>query len=449
MNKYLELLNEISDFKLTIEDIHNLSSEQKIAYDLFLKKQSFLILGQGGCGKSYFIKFLKDVCNEMIFFTATTGVSAYNISGMTIHSFIGIGPYDKNIKYTVNKIRKKKHIVERLLSVDILIIDEISMMSALLFELIDGVCKYIRKDNRLFGGIQLILCGDFLQNEPVFLENDEDKRLLIDSKLYLKHFNKKLNNIIQFKENFRQNDNIYLNLLSRLRCNTLLKSDIDLLKNKCNNYNTDIKKLKKNENPIFLVPSNRLASIINEQNLNNLNSQNYTYTCNIIENGTNKEFLSDMKKDIEKQFQQKGLLSVNLKENARVMLVRNLETESGLVNGSTGIVTGFDNGFPIIKFDESGILRKITNINWDFIINDNKIIIEQIPLILAYSITIHKAQSITLTKAVMDLKNCFCNHLVYSALSRIKSLDGLFLKSFDETKIKVNPNILSYLNTLT
>jgi len=233
----------------------DLSTSQKRAFIKFKMGDSLLILGSAGVGKSKlvkeFVKYNRNNDNKTMYITSTTGISAYNIGGITINSFMGIGTGEAPVEVLLKRLRYKQSIRDRIIGTEILVIDEISMMSASVFEKMDLIFKTLRRSKKPFGGIQLVLTGDFLQLETVFNRNilgkEQDTRLLIESELFNKMFKKCT---IVLKENFRQSsDSKYIDLLLRLRRGLYTKDDINLL-------NTRLDK-KTDDNIIHLVSSNK------------------------------------------------------------------------------------------------------------------------------------------------------------------------------------------------
>lgn len=439
MENYNEMLKDINlNVNLNVE----LSDSQKIGFDLFIKGKSMFITSSAGCGKSFLLKeFSKE---KDIILTSTTGVSAYNINGMTIHSFLGIGTGAENKDFLINRIITNKSVKKRIEKTKILVIDEISMMSAELFEKIDYIFKYFKKNNSFFGGIQLILTGDLLQLLPVFktsiVSENLDTRLIINSKLFSENFSKK--NIVVLKKNFRQDESeiLFIQMLNRIRIGKISDSDISLLNEKC-------KEFKKNTNfivpeTVSLVSSNKKANEINSKKMKKLSSDEFSYSSTFTRKGKNKETLDLLEKELKLQFIQKGLLDLNFKKGSRVMLIKNLDTENGLINGSTGTILDILKT-PIVQFD-NGIKRNMTSEDFEIKLNGNTVVGKQIPLILAFAITIHKSQSLTLNNAILDLSDCFTYHMVYVALSRVISLKNVYLKSFNHKKIMVHPEMATF-----
>lgn len=439
-----DLITDEFDNKDQIEKIQHdmstmvqLSNEQKKAIELFKKGNNILVLGAGGTGKSEIIREIQyyietNQPGKNIAITGTTGIASYNINGITLASFMGIGTGEDQYEVMIKRIMRKPDVRNRIQKLDVLIVDEISMASAELFEKINEVCKVVRKNKLFFGGIQLLLAGDFLQLLPVFKDFSHDTRLLIESDVFNKHFTKK--NTINLKKNFRQENGEYSKLLLRLRKGEQTEKDVKKIKSRMTKEIKDI---------VHLVTSNKKAKAINMKQMEQLKS-NKTYTYFLKEETKNNVELFN---EIKKQFEQRGIDTVTLKENARVMLIKNLSVEEGLVNGMGGIVIGFENGVPIVKFDNN-IIQTIKPVVWEYINSDTKIRVSQVPLMLSWAITIHKSQSITLDSAVMDLEDCFCEHQIYVALSRVRKLENIYIKSFDEQKIKVNSMVKEYLSKL-
>jgi ATP-dependent exoDNAse (exonuclease V) alpha subunit len=404
-----------------------------------------LILGNAGVGKSRlvkeFMKYNRNADNKMMYITSTTGISSYNINGITINSFMGIGTGEAPIEILLKRLRYKTSIRDRIRATDILVIDEISMMSAALFEKIDVIFKTLRRSTKPFGGIQLVLTGDFLQLETVFnrnlLDKEQDTRLIIESELFNKMFKK---STIVLNENFRQSsDKQYIDILSRIRRGLHTLDDIRILNTRLNQEVDD--------NIIHLVSSNKKAQQINKNRMDKISSVDHIFDTTYTRSGKD-ETCDLLERELQSQFSQKGTERLVLKKGCRVILIKNLNVEIGLVNGSTGTIQEIQNDKIRVIFD-NGVTETITRVDWELELDNSKVIATQIPLVLAYSVTIHRSQSLSLERAVLDLDDCFCNHMVYVALSRVRSLDGVYLKTFDENKITVNQKLLQYIDNIT
>ena len=485
----LNLNSNISDMlkEMSIEvdyDSH-LSELQKKAFDLYKRCKNLLILGCAGTGKSLLINTMENYTktehpHKNIYITATTGIASYSVKGVTINSLFGIGTGEADVNILLRRIMQKRVYRERISLMDVLIIDEISMLSAELFEKLNTIAQRIRGNKLFFGGIQLIMTGDVLQLLPVFKPSDKDKiidsRLLIESPIFNTVFCKKNGNVIILKDNFRQQgDPTFINLLSRVRLNNATIDDFDLLNKKI----ITKEKLKElGSHHVHLVSSNKKAQIINESKLATLPDPVYTFNTiyknnndksnndksnndknnndkNNNDKSNNDKSKNDtyelITKELQYQFKQKNIETIFLKVGARVMLIKNLDVSIGLVNGALGTVTKIikmgNNFYPEVLFDGKDNIKKIIEpVEWELEIDNCKCSAKQIPLMLSYSITIHKSQSLSLDSAILDLEDCFAEHQIYVALSRVRSLDGIYLKSFNSKKITINEKMKSFIN---
>lgn len=408
-----------------------MTDKQESAFNKYLEGENIFITGQGGTGKSYFIKKIYDDSiknGKNINVTALTGCAALllDCKATTIHHWSGIGMGNLNVDdsiYQINKYKKRKNWV----NCDILIIDEISMLSGEIFELLDNIGKKIRKNKKPFGGIQLIFSGDFHQLPPVCYN-----KFCFETQLWSECFKYEL----LFTKNYRQNDDEdYKNILTEIRNESLSDKSKDLLL-QCIN-----KKKPDDIEPTILVPVKKLSDKINQEKNNNIKGKSKTYTFSYI-----KKCSKNIELELLKQ--KKSIIIedvLDLKIGSQVMCIINLDQENGIINGSQGKVINFnDKDEPIVKFFYNNIIKTISVNNWlNDKFNDNGI--KQIPLILSWSITIHKSQGITLEYANINIgQNVFECGQSYVALSRVKSLDGLYIKDIDFNKIRSNKKVINY-----
>lgn len=451
-----EMLNDILTEK-QMEDFDNikqLSKSQKLAFEKFKEGKNLAILANAGYGKSHLIRTMHDYNkvngDKPMYLCATTGVAAYNLNGVTIHSFMNFATGSGELISLIRKISKSKTTIDKLKSEHILVIDEISMLSAELFEKINTIYKHFRRSNSFFGGIQVIFSGDVMQllsvfNKNTFINKDKvlDERLIVESKIFTDNID-----IVILRENFRQvNDPSFLDLLNRIRLGKTNEDDIKLLKDKRDNFNNELKKLDKGIIPIHLVVSNTKALAINTTNLSKIKSDNVRYISQFSSKGHDSDIINSLKKELESQFKIRGLLDLTLKIGARVMLIKNLDTNIGLVNGALGTILELNHTTIKVKFD-NGITFNVSKLEWELELYNNSVKVSQIPLILSYAITIHRCISLTLENAIMDLSDCFCDNQFYTAISRVKNLDGLLLKSFNEKKVLTNKTMLNFINSI-
>lgn len=435
MDAYRSLLEEVS------VNVIDLSKDQDRALDLFKNGKNVLMMGSAGVGKSKCIREMKYHASKMwgwksIVLCGTTGISSFSIGGITLNSFMGISTGEETVEVLLKRICRRRAVKERLQSVEILVVDELSMLSAELFEKINVIFQSIRRNNKFFGGIQVVFSMDLMQLQPVFNRRtmdgntEQDKRLIFESDVFTKEFNKKNKNIVNLTTNFRQaGDKDFIDMLMRIRKGEQTQKDIDILKTRVIDGKIDV------NDAVYLVSSNKQAQSINMDNLKKLKMPVYTYHAEFSENG-DVEVCGELTRELQSQFLQKGIINIELKQYARVMLIKNISVEEGLVNGAVGTVLEFENGLPVVKFD-SGIQRTIGHVEFEIEYNNSKSKVSQVPLMLCWAITTHKSQSLTLEKAVMNLGDCFCPHMAYVALSRVRDLKSLYLSSFNPAKIMV------------
>lgn len=421
-----QLIEEMLKLHLGKEvSLDDLSEGQELAIEKFKLGENMMLLSQGGCGKSFTVKKMKEMTDKNMYLTATTGVAAYTIGGMTINSFLGIGTGSVSAQELYKKVKFSEQVMARIISTDILVVDEISMMPASLFEKINYLLMAVKKSPKFFGGIQVIFSGDFMQAMPIFKE-EKDRRLIFESSLIEDNFN-----IIKLTKNFRQYDDYkFSELLSRLRVGSVTEEDVLVLNSRKIICNLD-------KEPMFLTSTNRKASEINKLKMNKIKEEERVYNMKLTGN-------LEMKKELKYQMSLKGMDSLCLKKTARVMLVKNIDTDVGMVNGAMGIIEEFVGGYPQVKFD-NGLVRVIREETWELNVNGAKANVKQLPLMISYACTLWKSQSLTIKNAILDLEGVFAEHMIYVGLSRVSSLDGVYIHSFNPSKIKVSQKCLDFI----
>jgi len=436
----------------------DLSLEQQIAFDKYVAGHNIFITGPGGSGKSALIRqiYKHGYSNsKKIYVTALTGCAAVllNCQAKTIHSWAGIGLGNQSIEELVKKIKKNKFSKELWKTTEILIVDEVSMLSYKLFNILNQIGKILRNNMRPFGGIQIIFSGDFFQLPPVSTIDDPDtSRFCFESEDWNLVFHR--DNQIQLKKIFRQTDDIYANILNQIRNGKIKRKSFDLLLQYVGReISSDLI-----VEPTKLFPTRSRVDFINSSKMNLLKGEERKYTTS---NKLDLE-MSKIEKTIRSEYSiqdvehELNYLKSNaicekeiiIKIGAQVMCIVNMSC-SNICNGSQGIVTGFCDitGCPRVKYN-NGVEIVMTRHNW---LSDKipGICISQIPLILAWALTIHKSQGATMDTAEIDVgNNIFECGQTYVALSRVKSLEGLYLSSFDVSKIKVNKKVQQFYEEL-
>jgi len=403
-----------------------LNNKQLIAVEQTIKGENILITGPAGTGKSYTIKFIIELLkanNKNIGLTATTGTAAFIIGGQTIHSFMGLGISDGSIADIFIKIRNRSNIYKRLAELDVLIIDEISMLDSILFEKISDIFCYIKSNslkdtellNKPFGGIQLILIGDFCQLAPVngiycFLS-----KLWQDANI----------KVVLLEELVRQNDDILfqqiLQIIRKGKCTDNILKVLNALKE--TEFEDEII-------PTKLYPININVDKINDIEVNKLKeigNNTYTYTAEAT-----KDNISNISK-----------YNVELVENSQVIVTRNIDISAGIVNGMRGVVKNLFKDFVVIK-DTQGIFHNISYYK-DIFDKKCKSYILHMPLKVSYALSIHKSQGMTIDALEIDLgDNIFTCGQAYTALSRAKSLKSIKIIEVSKGSFKINPYVKAF-----
>jgi ATP-dependent DNA helicase PIF1 len=433
-----------------------LNTDQQHAFELFQTGKSIFITGPGGCGKSYLIEHIRAFCDQKLIsvvVTALTGCAASLISGQTLHGWSGIGLGKESAPDIIRYLQRRPQHFRRWKAAQILIIDEISMMSLELFNKLHLIAQGIRRNELFFGGIQLVLCGDFAQLEPIGSE-----KLCFESKLWQEHID---HNTVYISEIIRQNDPVFQGILLRLRLGELTDQDKKVLNGRLmvdeSDANVAVTDEEQHEigtiKATVLYPLKKDVNRVNDSELQKLlESGPESRTYKSLDSVTGR------KSNQEQQLRAAHVEQLNKCTNApetlvlaigaQVMLTKNKSLDEGLVNGSRGVVIDINEvGSPIVMFDNG---QQVTITPEVFVIESGESVISrrQIPLILAWALTIHKCQGATLTSVITDLSEVFGNAQAYVTLSRVRSLEGLFIVSINYSKIRCNPKVKKYYKDL-
>lgn len=407
------------------------------------------LTGSAGSGKTHtlreYIKWL-DEHEIPVAITASTGIAATHMNGMTIHGWAGIGIRENLSDFEIEQLQEKQYLWKRFEKARVLIIDEVSMLHAHRLDMVERVCRMFKRNDLPFGGLQVILSGDFFQLPPVnkskaqspkpkvhtqddlFIDYDsgeiKEEDPETDMVIHSNAWKKMKPAVCYLTEQHRQEDKEFLEILNAIRKNNISDTHKDKLKLRINaSVNSAI--------PTKLYTHNIDVDAINHLELEKIN----TDIKEFIMSGKGGDVLVDILK--------KSCLApevLKLKVGAEVMFIKN-NYEAGYVNGTRGVIVGFDSsGEPIVEISASG--RKITVSATDWQIEENgkvKASITQYPLRLAWAITIHKSQGMSLDSAEIDLSKTFTYGMGYVALSRVRTLDGIRLVGFAENALDVDP----------
>lgn len=419
-----------------------LTALQQKAYDTMVEGKNLFLTGQGGTGKSLVIRKFREEWRgrKNIAVTSTTGVSALLIRGITLHSYLGIGLGTSSVMSLYDKISKTKTLQNWRMT-DVLIIDEVSMLHPDLFDKIEHLGRLLRQNNKPFGGIQLVLSGDWLQLPVV----GSDKMCFEAS-----CWNRCGFVTVVLTENVRQGDERFQRCLSEMRMGKLTGDNLDLIKSLM-----DVKLEEKNGvKPTIILTTNADVDVINKREIDKLAGEEgdinarkfYSYDMEIEVASRGRRNIKGMMERISEKYKKNcnAPTELMLCKDAQVMLLYNCSVEEGLVNGSRGVVTDFIEGIPVVRF-LNGVEMTVGWKTWDYEEDDDLIIsISQIPLRLGYAVTVHKCQGATLDYAVVNLRHVFEYAQVYTALSRVKSVEGLSITGLDLKGIRAHPKALRF-----
>jgi len=446
-----------------------LSPEQEQAISAFNERHNLFLTGPGGTGKTALIKKMVELCKTQgrkVQVCALTGCAAVilNCQAKTVHSWSGIGIANGSADFIVRKVYSNKYKSSQWKKIDVLIIDEVSMMSQKIFEILDNIGRKVRSESSHlpFGGLQVIFSGDFYQLPPVMREEDKESdptaaAFCFESPRWRDIFQK----TVELKKIFRQTDQAYTKILNQIRIGKLYKSSLDILAPHIG------KPMPANFAPTILLPRRRDAEMVNASELAKLISEEKIYNlCSaddllLEKKQTTKQAslkeqerkqITAEQKEIETHYLISSIMAdkeIVLKIGTQVMCIVNLDMESTepIVNGSQGKVIDFVGGLPLVQFN-NGAKRTV---GWHVWTSEHHptIGVKQLPLIYAWAITIHKAQGVSLDMAQIDAgSNIFECGQTYVALSRVKSLDGLYLTAFNPQKIKVNKKVQEFYTSL-
>lgn len=388
------------------------------------------LTGAPGAGKTYvlnqYIDYLEDH-DIAVAVTASTGIAATHIGGVTIHSWSGIGAKQNLTDWEIDEIESKKYLWSRYEKTKVLVIDEISMLSASVLDSVNKVCKAFKRNTLPFGGLQVVFVGDFFQLPPVVGKEEKMKpgpHFAFESLSW-----KELSPLVLYiTEQHRQDDDALLSILGRIRSGDI-EEEFEELRDRLEVEFEDVIKSTK------LYTHNTDVDEINRKELEKINADEAYF-----------EMVSKGKENHVMRLKESCLSPENLclKVGAVVMCTKN-NFEAGYVNGTLGEVIDFDeSGNPII-ITNKGKEITIEPTSWNIEDGDKVLAsISQIPLRLAWAITIHKSQGMSLDAAEIDLGKAFEYGQGYVALSRVRSLDGLKLLGFNAQALMVHPKILDF-----
>ncbi len=410
---------------------------QSQALDILKMGKNVFLTGPAGSGKTFvineYVKYLREHAVDVAV-TASTGIAATHIGGMTIHSWSGLGIRDTLTDYDIDDLMERQYLYKRFNKTKVLIIDEVSMLHNFRLDLIEWICRQMKHSEKPFGGMQIILCGDFFQLPPVTRSGnvrftDEPFGQTVESEFAYKSqsFLSSQFVVCYLEEQHRQKDNTYLGILNQIRENRVSSRTMELLKSRIN-VATDV-----SGNATRLYTHNIDVDAVNKKHLDLISATSKKFYMKSHGSGGLAETLK------------KSCLSpeeLELKVGAKVMFTKN-HPEGLYVNGTLGVVKEFNSfGEPVVV-TTGGMEISVVEQSWK-IEEEGKVKAEisQYPLRLAWAITVHKSQGMSLDSMEVDLSKSFVKGMGYVALSRVRSLEGMKLLGFNEMSLLVDPEVL-------
>lgn len=421
------------------EEVKNLNEEQQAIFDaVVIEKKNVYFDGEAGTGKSFtFVEIAKalfDIYGGQLRVTASTGVAAVNVNGTTLHKWSGLGLMDDTLEKMIKNANKLKKIW---LLTKVLMIEEISMITGEMMDKIDKIAKAVRGNTLPFGGIQVVLCGDFSQLPPV-------KKIEEGFCFEAECWETFAENSFRLKQVYRQKDEKFLKILKELRTGNLSEESCDILLSRVVGSVEDIPSID-GIKPTILFCRRDEAEKLNKERLDELKGAKKTFfaedKCKKTPEGM--AGLRNLQADCQ------ASAELTLKVGAQVMLLKNLKVKDGLCNGSRGVVKGYFGQYPVVKF-MNGIRTTIEPAQWhQGNSNSPDATRSQIPLALAWAITIHKAQGMQLQFMGTDISNAFEEGQAYVAISRCESLENLYLlNAFDPDKVRASQKVSDFHDSI-
>ena len=398
------------------------------ALEILKTGRNVFLTGPAGSGKTHvlnsYIKYLKSNSVEVAV-TASTGIAATHLGGQTIHSWSGLGIRSTLTERDIDDLIQKKYLYKKFEKTKVLIIDEISMLSDNRLDMVEWICRRMKYNERAFGGMQIVMSGDFFQLPPInrFDQGREEFGYKGES------WSRANLTVCYLTEQHRQKDNTYLSILNQIRQNAVTEKTVDLLKTRLDAHTDgEVESTR-------LYTHNVDVDAVNKKHLDLIEGQVRSYR---MTSRGSANIVSTLKK---------SCLSpeiLELKKGAKVMFTKN-HPEGAYVNGTLGIISDFNSfGDPVVKMN-SGMHFSVMPQSWR-IEEEGKVKAEinQLPLRLAWAITVHKSQGMSLDAMEVDLSKSFVCGMGYVALSRVRSLSGMKLLGFNDMSLEVDGEVLAH-----
>lgn len=400
---------------------------QRQALRVMMEGASVFLTGPPGAGKTYVLnQFIRRAQQQhkTLAVTASTGIAATHIGGTTIHSWSGLGIKDHLSDWDKERLQSTDRLVKRYNAADILVIDEISMLHGKRLDMVNEACKLLRKNPKPFGGLQIILVGDLFQLPPVNRGGE-----LVDFAHTSAAWQELAPHICYLSEQHRQQDDGLLDLLNAMRKGTVDEFHEEMLRERMQVEPDEDEAITR------LYTHNVDVETINQRHLLALDQETETFTMD--SKGAAPKVEQLIKSVLAPE-------TLELKKGAEVMFVAN-NFALGFVNGSRGRVVGFKDGLPMVELTTNGRIVRVEPHAWALEEDGKKRAeVSQLPLRLAWAITIHKSQGMSLDAAEIDLSRSFTPGMGYVALSRVRSIEGVYLKGINNLALAMHPQIFAY-----
>lgn len=395
---------------------------QDQAFDILKRGVITYVTGPAGSGKTHLLNRYIDWCRDhekSVAVTASTGIAATHIGGRTIHSWSGIGIKDTMNEKELDELAQKEFIHKRYTQTDVLVIDEVSMLSADQLDLLDAIARKVNQNDIPFGGIQVVMSGDLFQLPPI--TNRSGPQYVTQSKVWEQADIA----MCYLTEQFRQQDEQFLQVLSDIRRGKVTQGTREVVSS-CLASEADITDVTR------LYTHNADVDTVNQEHLDELSGELHVYEMRA--SGSAQKVKSLKRGSLAAE-------NLRLKPEAEVMFIKN-DPAGQFVNGTRGRVDRFEHGLPVVVTKNG---KEITpdRMRWQrsHIEGGGSAWISQLPLRLAWAVTVHKSQGMTLDEAAIDLSRTFVAGQGYVALSRVRSLSGLHLLGLNDTAFDIDPYV--------
>ena len=399
--------------------------DQELALAILMSGRSALLTGAAGTGKTHllntFIAQARDQ-GKKVSVTATTGLAATHLGGNTIHSWSGIGVSDHLVNNFFDRLSKTRR--EVITKTDVLVIDEISMLHDFRLDMVDRVLRGVRENDQPFGGVQLVMSGDFFQLPPINRPGEQGGGFVV----YSEAWQELQPAVLYLERQYRQNDEQLLEILTALRNDDIRRHHAEMLlaRTEVQPPDGDITELHTVNVDVDTINTQKLAELAGEE-------RRYQQTTT-----GSKVYVENLQRSVLAPSE------LTLKLGALVMAVKN-SPQKLYANGSIGTVVDFEplTDYPIVEFRNGRQVTMLPDV-WELRDGERKrASISQVPLRLAWAITVHKSQGMTLDAARIDLRKAFVEGMGYVALSRVRDLDNLYLYGINRKALEISPDALA------